>query len=1355
MRSLRETIEAVRGRLIDLSLRNRLLNTNLEAKTGSGVRLASPDCTSFFERCWLQKLPVEIRARITDDAAELLGELDGGSKAARDDHSESRAAAFLRSEFEVKALRSRMQSLHRDTREREQEQGINTLFVALGFLEWCEAESSEQIRYAPVVLLPVEIRIEPNSDKFVILARDEELHTNPSLRLFIEKQFGLVLPESTDSEDFHLTKYFDEIELAIKSRANWRLSRTDLLLGSFSFDKFILWRDLAIDSVEKEQLLQSNSILRDLLSSPDDAVSREAPLEFEGKFLDAFFKPSDLNYVLDADGSQTEAIQTALSGRNMVIQGPPGTGKSQTITNLIVSAVLAGKKVLFVSEKIEALNVVKDRLSNADCSALCLELHSRKISKSAVLSQLNESLEFSDDHRGESSDLEHLEHSQLLLNTYHDDISRTVAPFGYSHYELSGLLLLKEKRIKGNRHYKIPDAREFTKKTLESKLSELRELQSHLVSEGPPACHPCRFFKLRRLTRGQLSDLSDKLKNSLSFLQNTILLRDQVADAFRQRGFDSYIEAAQIEDVLRMVRAWPEDYYEFAAHLDQGDDVKTPVGELQALLVQLNSVWQRRKRYEETLSRGWEEFPVLRVLEVISASKGRLADVFSGPHQRAKEALRRLTRDKAPKTNAGLLSFLQELESYFSDVQRLQAFTIECGWVIAGLWRGIDTNELKVRERIIALEAFGSLPDDGKALCQKLSQDKELRAFLSRISTELFQDSSSPAYVGDLADALEPGFFELSVEERLAALRGLIDNIELYNDWFVLKDLLNQQQATLGEDLYRDIVNGDIEYGLLVATFEFSVLTEIKESMSEMNPAIDRYDSILMTEARKQFKKLDTERLSHSRGVISDWYLKKIQLVPEKDLRIVRGEIVKKRNRLPVRKLVASLGDSLQLLKPIALMSPISLVQFIPLGTISFDLLIVDEASQVKPEDLIGAMLRVKQVVVVGDSQQLPPTDFFNRVITESDSELKLDDDGSFVLGNVESILDLCRASFSTEVMLRWHYRSRHPSLIAVSNKHFYGERLFYPPSAFETNDGESFGVSMRKTPSNCYTRGGSNGGQNIVEGEIIVDEVISFAQRFPEKTLGVVTFSVTQRDVIRDLLDKKLRAHSGIDSFFCEDRRESFFVRNLETIQGDERDVIFISLGYGRTADGSLHQNFGPLTTEGGDRRLNVMITRARERMVVFASLTSEDISLDTGKRGVRALKEFLQLAEKGYMDVPSATSRPFGSPFEEYVSEFLVSQGYEVESQVGMSGFFIDLAIRDPLDRNRYLCGIECDGAPYHSSRTARERDRLRQEILESRGWTIYRIWSTDWFRRRKSQEAKLLSYLEALRAEQRVTA
>jgi len=1350
MRSLRESIEAVRSRLIDLSLRNRLLNTNLEAKTGPGIRLVTQDYISFFEQCWLQRRPVGIRARIADRSAELAEGCKGESKAACGDHSGSTAAAFLSSELEGKTVRSRMQSLHRDTKEREQEQGINTLFVALGFLEWVEVESSEHKRYAPIILLPVEIRIEPNSDNFIILARDEELYTNFSLRLFIEQQFGIALPESPDPDDFHLTKYFDEIEIAIRSVASWRLSRTDLLLGAFSFDKFILWKDLAIDSDAKEQLLKSNSILRDLLSGPDDPVAREAPLEFEGKFLDSFFKPSDLNYVLDADGSQTEAIQTAMSGRNMVIQGPPGTGKSQTITNLIVSAVLAGKKVLFVSEKIEALNVVKDRLSNADCSALCLELHSRKTSKSAVLSQLSESLEFVDEHRGESSDFERLENSQLLLNRYHDDISQTVPPFGYSHYELSGLLLLHEKRIKGNRHYKIPNAREFTKKTLESKLSELRELQSHLLSEGSPACHPCRFFKLRRLSRGQLSDLSDRLKNSFSGLQNTILLRDQVVEAFRQRGFDHCIEGAPIEDVLRMVHAWPQDYYEFAAHLGQGEDVQAPVGELQALLVQLNFVRQRRKRYEETLSKGWEEFPVLRVLEVISASKGRLADVFSGPYRRAKEALRRLTRDKAPKTNAGLLSFLQELESYFCDVQRLQTLTIECGWVNAGLWRGIDTNELKVRERIIALEAFGSLPDDEKCLCQRLSQDKEFRVFLSRISTEMFKNFSSTAHLDDLTDALEPGFVELSVEERLAALRGLIDNIERFNDWFILKDLLNQQQSTLGEDLYRDIFNGDIEYALLVATFEYSVLTEMKESMSEMNPAIDRYDSVLMTEAREQFKKLDTERLLHSKRMINDWYLKRIRLVPEKDLRIVRGEIVKKRNRLSVRKLVASLGESLQLLKPIALMSPISLVQFVPLGTISFDLLIVDEASQVKPEDLIGAMLRVKQVVVVGDSQQLPPTDFFNRVITESDSELKLDDDGSFVLGNVESILDLCRASFSTEVMLRWHYRSRHPSLISVSNKHFYGERLFYPPSTFEGSNGESLGISMRKTPSNCYTRGGSNGGQNIVEGEIVVDEVISFAKNFPEKTLGVVTFSVTQRDVIRDLLDKKLRANPGIDSFFSEDRRESFFVRNLETIQGDERDVIFISLGYGRTADGSLHQNFGPLATEGGDRRLNVMITRARERMVVFASLTSEDISLDTGKRGVRALKEFLQLAEKGYMDVPSATSRPFGSPFEEYVSEFLISQGYEVESQVGMSGFFIDLAIRDPLNRNRYLCGIECDGAPYHSSRTARERDRLRQEILESRGWTIYRIWSTDWFRRRKSQEAKLLSYLGALRAE-----
>ncbi|NQW57734.1 MAG: DUF3320 domain-containing protein, partial [Polynucleobacter sp.] len=319
--------------------------------------------------------------------------------------------------------------------------------------------------------------------------------------------------------------------------------------------------------------------------------------------------------------------------------------------------------------------------------------------------------------------------------------------------------------------------------------------------------------------------------------------------------------------------------------------------------------------------------------------------------------------------------------------------------------------------------------------------------------------------------------------------------------------------------------------------------------------------------------------------------------------------------------------------------------------------------------------------------------------------------------------------------------------LIAVSNRNFYDGKLLLPPSVLRANYADGFGVSFIKSQQNGYIRGGPEGGRNILEAELIAKEVIAFAKANPERSLGVAAFSVTQRDCIRDLIDAERLKHSEAEAFFSESRHEPFFVKNLESIQGDERDVIFISVGYGRSEDGRLTQTFGPLAAEGGERRLNVLISRAKERCTVFSSITSEDIKNSSGKIGVNAFKEFLQFAEKGYFDVPLNTEKGFDSDFEESVALFLEQHGYKVQPQVGMSGFFIDIGVIDPNNEAKYYCGIECDGATYHSSRSARDRDRLRQEILESRGWNIYRIWSTDWFHRRQAQEAKLLDYLAVL--------
>ena len=350
----------------------------------------------------------------------------------------------------------------------------------------------------------------------------------------------------------------------------------------------------------------------------------------------------------------------------------------------------------------------------------------------------------------------------------------------------------------------------------------------------------------------------------------------------------------------------------------------------------------------------------------------------------------------------------------------------------------------------------------------------------------------------------------------------------------------------------------------------------------------------------------------------------------------------------------------------------------------------------------------------------------------------------------MESILSLCDTAFSNRRMLDWHYRSQHPALIAVSNRNFYGNKLLLPPAVAIGPTSDGLGVVFRKTPAGGYDRGRT--ATNPIEADVVAEAVCEFARKYPGKSLGVGTFSVAQRDVIREMIEFKRRADPTLDPFFATGKQDEFFVKNLESIQGDERDVIFISIGYGRGSDNRLTKSFGPINADGGERRLNVLISRAKERCEVFSSITADEIDISSRRPGVVALKEFLQYAEKGYFDVPQRTERTFDSDFEESVAEFLRQHNYKIDPQVGMAGFFIDLGVRDPRDGGRYVLGIECDGATYHSSRSARDRDRLRQEILEARGWTIFRIWSTDWFHRRTEQERRLLDALAAAESGER---
>ncbi|MGH7716775.1 MAG: AAA domain-containing protein, partial [Vulcanimicrobiaceae bacterium] len=404
-------------------------------------------------------------------------------------------------------------------------------------------------------------------------------------------------------------------------------------------------------------------------------------------------------------------------------------------------------------------------------------------------------------------------------------------------------------------------------------------------------------------------------------------------------------------------------------------------------------------------------------------------------------------------------------------------------------------------------------------------------------------------------------------------------------------------------------------------------------------------------------------------------------------------------------------------------MSPISVAQFLPPGTLEFDLLLIDEASQVRPEDALGIIARAKQMAVVGDAKQLPPTNFFNRLLSDedeadNDEDVKAPEPSAAVvkIAELESILTLCEARGVGSKMLRWHYRSRHPSLIEVSNEAFYDRSLFLPPSPVNDRDGD--GLAFVRVPGS-YDRGGKR--VNEIEAKAIVERLTAHARRHPSRSIGVVTFSTAQRDLISNLLEDARRREPALDAF-VSDQHEEVFVKNLENVQGDERDHIVVSIGYGpRAPNGKLDSmNFGPVSSDGGPRRLNVLFTRARHRCEVFCSFDPGDIDTERAKsEGARILKRYLDYAQTGILNQPTATGDDHDSPFEADVAAVVRAFGYIVDAQVGTAGFKIDLGVRDSARPGRYILAIECDGATYHGALWARERDRLRQEILEGQGW------------------------------------
>jgi very-short-patch-repair endonuclease len=483
-----------------------------------------------------------------------------------------------------------------------------------------------------------------------------------------------------------------------------------------------------------------------------------------------------------------------------------------------------------------------------------------------------------------------------------------------------------------------------------------------------------------------------------------------------------------------------------------------------------------------------------------------------------------------------------------------------------------------------------------------------------------------------------------------------------------------------------------------------------------------------------EFRQLDRQLLQNSVGLVARRAFELAGKTDEKEVALLMKEAHKKTKHLPLRRLFEAAPRLIGQLKPCLLMSPLSVSQFLPADakTLQFDLVVFDEASQIVPEDAIAAIARGKQMIVTGDNRQLPPTTFFQQTAGEAEEDEA--DPGLF-----ESVLDSCLGAGFPQQWLRWHYRSQHEHLIAFANERFYENRLVTFPAAVAQHP--DFGVQFHHVPDGKYDRGGRR--DNPREAQVVADLVFEHLRRRPEKSLGIIAFSYAQMEAIEDELERRLAAAPELEKFFQDDRLEGLFVKNLETVQGDERDVIFLSVGYGPDEDGKFILNFGPLNRQGGERRLNVAVTRARQKLVVVSTIRARDIAR-ANTPGMEILQHYLDYAEHGLsalrpFPAPSADTPPV-HPLEADVRRELTQRGYTVVPQVGCASYRIDLAVVDPKQPDRFILGIELDGPMYEHAATARDRDRLRQEVLTKLGWKLHRIWAINWLLRRAEEVERL---------------
>jgi len=1282
---LHKKLEFWKGKLLDISLKNKLIN--------------------FKERSSV--VPIIFNDNLIEIYDTIVNK---NKKISLGINSEKNNIFNLK--LTEKEAKNRLYNIYLSSKESLYEQGINTLYMTFGFLEYEDKETNTIIK-APIILVPIKIEKRKETEKeklpYIISFLEDDIHINPALRQ------KLIYHNNVDiGEDFEkIDEYFNKLEKDVE-KYSWKILRNELYFGIFSFQKLSMYQDLS----KNKDIIIKHPIVRSLAG---EKYNYDISKIVSGRELDKINMKENL-FVLDADSSQEEAIIAAKKGVSFVLQGPPGTGKSQTIANIIAQQLAEGKKVLFVSEKSAALEVVKKRLNETGIGHYLLELHNANIKgKKWVLEQFDKALSDNKIYEIEKNVIENLEENRKVLREYGNELIES--DLELNAYEVLGILsrhsdikfadmeiVLKNDYEYYRKYMKIFEELDFYEKQIEEYNSNVfRYINNKTYSEF----NDIKKEKIKENCEYALENI-EYMKKDLETLKNELGLYFNCVEDFR--SLNKKVELLFKKSSNNITK----EYFTY----EEGQEIFNEFTKKQEEVSALKKYFE--KKYNGELFNR-EDFKEIYD-NISNASSFFLFRLVDSKYTKSEKIIKKFY--KGDKKSLNYEHILQDLKQYVS-YSKINGELNEEERKIKELLNIQKVNIEEIKNNLSWINELKKENLINSKLVEKITLNYEYKPLLEKVvkSVDNFMN-----YYLKITDFFEPVcveryFIRASWEKIDERFKKIEENSNEISKWVEFKNTLNK----LDDDLMLIFEKATLDEK---RNYKVSSLFEklfMQEYLSRMRINTVKKSREYLDMISRKFVNSDKEHKYYSRNsIIQQIELKKPKLSlssGSSEIGILKREIAKNRSHMPLRKLFNEIKNLAFLIKPCFMMSPLSVAKYLDPETMDFDTVIFDEASQIMVEDSISSIYRGKQVIVVGDSKQLPPTLFF-----KVNEDVDLEED----LEQATSILDEI-GPYLPNHMLKWHYRSKNESLINFSNYNFYNNSLV----TFPNNKVNDFAIYHEYVENGTYDRGNSRYNRN--EAKKIIQLVKKHYDTTPKKSLGIIAFSIAQQKCIHEELEMFLFENPIYNKYInLEDNVDGFFIKNLETVQGDERDTILISVGYGKDNEGNFSLNFGPLNKDGGEKRLNVAITRAKEKVVIVSSMLPTEINENrTKSEGMILLRRYMEYANKKESSIVKRLN--YESEMQKIIYEKLSSYGFKVDKNIGNSNYNIDIAIKDFVNSNVYKLALQLDGKMYLNSKVTRDRDRIHAETLENMGWKVHRIWSYDWMLNPEKEIEKILELMD----------